>query len=59
MQREILNGTGIDGGTHEYPAAFPSFGSLRSSIWIGLSPRVYSRRRAMTWYKQSLEGRFS
>ena len=46
-------------GTHEYPAGFPSLGSLRSSICIGRSPRVYSRSKAMTWYRQSLEGLFS
>lgn len=45
--------------THEYPSALPSSGSLRSSISTGLSPSVYSRRSAITWYKHPREGLFS
>lgn len=48
-----------DGLTYEKLAALPSSGLLKSSICTGLSPRVYSRRRLMTWYKQSRDGLFS
>ena len=32
---------------HENPGALPSSGLLRSSIPMGLSPKVYSRNRAI------------
>src|ERR1700722_9689017 len=45
--------------TNEKPLALPSSGSLSSSTLIGLSPSVYSRRRAIVLYRESLDGRFS